>query len=380
MMASAELGALPDSVSSRKLNGWALLRPVGILLAARLTMFLVFAMAKNLDHQIGQRPIWDGGWYLNAAELGWPHSVPTVDGHAAQSTLAFFPVFPLLIRAVHVVVPVSWGHAGAIAALGSEVAMAVALWVLARDIFGDKVADRSTLLLCFFPGAFIFALTYAEPLLIAFAAICLYALRKRHWEVAGIMAALATATRPNGVALVACCAWEAFGAIRARGEWRSLIALILAPAGIVAWFAYLWATTGSRLAWLHTEQQGWGEQIQPLAFLHLVAADRHHPFLFANEYVPIIGTLAVAIMVLTAIPLRHRIPSVLIVFTGAILTMSLMSKTLGLRPRFVITAFPLIMVLGYRLRETALGLVTAGFAALMAILLVVTVSTLVLTP
>jgi len=173
-------------------TGWAFLRPVGILLAARLTMFAVFAMAKDLDHQIGR------GRSGTAAGISTQHSL---DGLTRYPPWTATP-----LRAL-------WRS-----------------FLCSR--FGDKVAG-----------------------------------------------------------------------------------IILAPAGIVAWFAYLWATTGSRLAWLHTEQQGWGEQIQPLAFLHLVAADRHHPFPFANEYVPIISTLAVAIMVLTAIPLVVTVST--LVLTGA---------------------------------------------------------------
>lgn len=380
------LGRRPRGPSVR----WPdLLRPVGILLAARLLMLMVLGLAKNVIHSVQLFPAnWDGSWYVKAAQYGWPHAVPTTGGHVAQSTLAFFPGFPVLIRAVHLVVPVSWVHAGDGAALLSEVTMAVTFWVLTRDIWDDKVADRATLLLCFFPGALIFSLIYSEPLLITFAAICIYALRKGHWEVAGLAAALATATRPNGVALIACCAWEAYRAIHARRAWRSLIAPVLAPAGIVVWFGYLWATTGSVMAWFRTEQGGWGEKVDPLALRHLIVDDLHHPLLYPNLYVPLIGTLGVVlIIVVLGVLMRpgvpeslRRVPSVLIVFTAVILAMSIMSRTLGLRPRFILTAFPLIMVLGYRLRGSAHALVTACFAGLMSMLLLVTVATIALVP
>lgn len=368
---------------------WWVLRPVGILVAARLLMLMVLGLAKNVVHSVQLLPAdWDGSWYLKAAQFGWPHAVPTTGGHVAQSTLAFFPTFPVLIRAVHAVVPLSWVHAGDGAALLSEVTMVVAFWVLTRDIWDDKVADRATLLLCFFPGALIFSLIYSEPLLITFAAICIYALRKGHWELAGLTAALATATRPNGVALIACCAWEAYRAIRDRRAWRSLIAPILAPAGIVVWFGYLWATTGSLMAWFRTEQGGWSEKVDPLALGHLIVDDLRHPLLYPNLYVPLIGTLGVGIIVVVLVVLMRpsvpaslrQVPSVLLVFTAVILAMSLMSRTLGLRPRFILTAFPLIMVLGYRLRGSAHALVTAFFAGLMSMLLLVTVATIALVP
>jgi hypothetical protein len=215
-------------------------------------------------------------------------------------------------------------------------------------------------------------------LLIAAACASILALRRRYWVAAGVLAAVATAVRPNGVALIACCAWEAFIAIRYRREWRSLASVVIAPAGIVGWFAYLWASTGSATAWLQTERGGWKEHESLGAVVKLVQHVAKTGFTYPNYYVPLLATGVAA--VLLVILIKAKPPGVFLVYTGVVLVMSIMSTALGLRPRYVMTAFPLIMALGYRLRGNLYALTVAGSAMLMTGFLLVTVTTSVLVP
>ena len=41
---------------------------------------------------------WDGKWFVKAATHGYPSQLPMHDGHVVSNTIAFFPVFPLVIR------------------------------------------------------------------------------------------------------------------------------------------------------------------------------------------------------------------------------------------------------------------------------------------
>ena len=350
-------------------------RPVVLLLVVRGATTAVLGLLRPLTHPAPwDLGVWDGAWYLRAAEHGWPHGVPS-----GQSTLAFFPAFPLAIRAVHAVVPVGWSLAGALTSLLTQVAMAVAIWLLGGDLWGEEAADRATLLVLVFPGAFIFALYYAEPLMLACSAVCLLALRRRWWVLAGVAGALATSARPNGVAVVVACAVAAYQATRRGRELRSLVAVAIAPVGVVAWFAYLWATTGTPTAWLQAERRGWGERVEPVAVVHLAGSWlRHGVLAHPEEYVTVVSTAGAAVLV--AVLVRSRVPATWIAYTAVVLVMALMSKTLGLRPRFVLTAFPLPVVLGRRLRGAALAVAAAAGGVLLLGLLVVTTTGLTLTP
>src|SRR5690606_22693412 len=41
---------------------------------------------------------WDGGWYLEVVSHGYPSVIPEIGGRATESTIAFFPLYPLLVR------------------------------------------------------------------------------------------------------------------------------------------------------------------------------------------------------------------------------------------------------------------------------------------
>jgi hypothetical protein len=200
---------------------------------------------------------WDSGWYLRLIENGYPHIAVQGHGAEAQNTIAFFPLFGILGRAVGAVTGFSAMRSGIIVALLGGAVTVVLLWLLAEQLLGERVADRAVALFCFFPASFCMLLPYAEGVMLAFATGCLLALVRRRWLVAGICAGFATATRPSALVLGACCLWAAVSAIRRDREWKALIAPALAPSGTLAYFTFLWHHTGDFFAWSHVEQAGW---------------------------------------------------------------------------------------------------------------------------
>ena len=151
-----------------------------------------------------------------------PQRLPAVDppGHHllpdVEARAAFFPLYPMIVRAADRILP----GGDTLAALAVSTALAlvavVLVGVLARRLYDNDVAERAMVLFAVFPGSFVLSYAYAEALLIVLAAVCLWFLLDERWLLAGVAAALATATRPNGVALVAACAVAAFLAIRAQ--------------------------------------------------------------------------------------------------------------------------------------------------------------------
>lgn len=345
-------------------------RPVAVLVAARVAMEIgIFVFSHVFDRFTLNQ--WDGGWYVLAARRGWPHHVLGGTGGAAQDTLAFFPGFPVVIRVVHFVLPLSWNGAGEVAAFLTELAMVVGVWLLAREVWGSSTADRALVALCFFPGAFILAMMYSEPLLIALAAFCFLALRRQWWVTAGVLASLGAATRIIGVALIVCCVWEAGRAIRAERRWASLWAVAISPLALIGWFAYLWASTGARLAWLDTERNGWAQHTTVMAIPDLVRSVLHTHPADANEVLALAGT--VLSVVLLAVLVWTRPPSVLTVYSVSVLVLAATSvNPAGIRFRFVLTAFPLVIVVGRVLRDAAFAVAVSMSTLAMGIILCVT--------
>jgi hypothetical protein len=365
-----------------RLRSWATIatRPVGIYLASRGVVLISFWTASRLVPKLSigtAVTAWDGGWYLTTAEHGYPHGVPVVGGHAAQSTIAFFPLYPLAVRATHAL-GFSYRAAGLVVAGAAGIVAVALLWFLLQRLWGGDAADRGVTLFCFFPGALALSLTYSEALMLALAIGCLLALLSEWWLTAGALAALATATRPNAIALAAACAWAAAGAIRGHRQWKALIAPLLAPLGFVAFQAFLWARTGDAGAWIRTQHEGWGERLALDATWDKIWATVHHPLFDVNIPVAVAGTLFMAVTLVLLV--RSRPPGPVLVYTVVVVALALFSETLGARPRFVLTAFPLVAVVGRRLRGTSFAVVLACSATLLGAFAMISVASLLATP
>lgn len=371
-------GSVAGSVAGRL--RW-IVTPAAIYVASRALVILAAGVAvlRSPHLGLGQALVrWDSGWYLRLARSGYPGHLPSAHGHVLASTIAFFPLFPLTMSAGSALTGLSLAVVGLALSSAFGMAAAITVWALARDLWGKAAANRACAMFCVFPGAFVFSMIYSEGLMIALAAGCLVALLKRRWLLAGTLAALATAARPNALALVAACAWVAAVAIYRRREWAAMWAPALAPVGIGVYFAYLWARTGDVGAWFATEKGGWHESFDATATFTRLARFVHHPFPSLNTDV---GMLCLAFIIVTGVVLlRAHAPGALVVYAAAVAALTLVSKLYGPTPRFVVTAFPLVIVLGYRLRGVALAATLALSAAAMGWLMVLTATSLALTP
>ena len=121
---------------------------------------------------------------------------------------------------------------------------------LARALYGNEAAARSMVLFSLFPGSVALSWAYSEAALVVCAAATFLALHRQRWLVAGIFAALGTATRPNGIGLVLACAVAAGIAIWRERQWRALIAPALAPLGVLGFHLFLTRWTGESGAWM----------------------------------------------------------------------------------------------------------------------------------
>jgi Gpi18-like mannosyltransferase len=114
------------------------------------------------------------------------------------------------------------------------------------------------------PYAVFFAASYSEALFLAFGVAAWLCGTKRYWLWAGIFAALASATRPNGIFLAAAIVVmyvAATLAARQRIRIRTLLATLVGFLGAAAYFGYLFAHTASLVAWSAAQAQ-WGRALE----------------------------------------------------------------------------------------------------------------------
>ena len=337
--------------------------------ASRLVTFIVaYAIAAASGRSVTEvLARWDGGWYLAVSQRGYPETLTVGYGDQAQSTLGFFPGYPLLIKAGSSLTGLSPALVGVLISTLAGAATTVVLWLLAEQVADSKTASRTVVLFCFFPSAFILSMVYAEAVLFVLVATCLLALVLERWLLAGVAAGLAGLVRPNGLVLTLCCGWAAVQAIRHRRSWRPAIAPLLAPTGTLAFFGYLQIRTGDWLAYVHTQKRGWDQGfdfgVSNARTVLAVFASRQFSF-----YVLMLGVCVLGIAVALYVLVRWPLPAPILIYVLGIVGIALLSSNTTSVPRFLLTAFPVLIPIARQLSDEAYPTVVAASATLMATL------------
>jgi hypothetical protein len=310
---------------------------------------------------------YDTWWYLGLATDGYR---PVPDLVHDQSNLAFFPLYPALVRWLHALLPAARRGDPArytIAVLVANACAVAGAWVvheLVRRRWRDeRLARRVVLYLLLFPTGFFLSCAYSESLFLLLSAGAFLAAQGGRWWIAGACAALAALTRSTGIlvtpALVVLYASQPPDPGR-RFRWDAL-ALLIAPAALLAHALHLASISGDPMAMLHA-QSAWGRA--PTAPWETLARTPH----------PVMGPLelcGVALFVALAIALLVQREYALGAFAGLSLCPVLLSGTLMSSTRFLAVVFPAFIPLA-RLgaNEHADRVVVVVFGFLQAVLFV----------
>jgi Mannosyltransferase (PIG-V) len=135
---------------------------------------------------------WDSVHYLQIAEHGYQNF----------HEVAFFPLYPLLIRLVSFFTG-SFAVAGILISLGAMLATLVIVRRLTVLELGERSADLTVRLISFGPMALLLSAVYTESLFLALSVGTFYAARRGRWAIAGILGCLASAERVGGAVLLA---------------------------------------------------------------------------------------------------------------------------------------------------------------------------------
>lgn len=153
------------------------------------------ATSNGISDLVGVSWQWDGEWFFGIITDGYNWNPD------AQSNVAFFPLFPLLVRAAAQVLP------GPVLSVGVVVnhlvffAALVAVWYYAEGRAGAQVAGRTVLLLSVFPTAFFFSAAYSEPVFLLACASSLTFMHRGNFVLAGVAGFFASLARPAGALL-----------------------------------------------------------------------------------------------------------------------------------------------------------------------------------
>lgn len=323
---------------------------------------------------------WDGAWYAGIAEHGYAFSLR--GGH--QLPVVFFPAYPLLVR---LVTPLAGNtvFAGFAVNLACGLAAAAVFFAWCRDRL-DRTSARLALgCLLLYPGAFyLFGTLYADSMYLLLALAAFMLLERDQAVMAGLVAALAGATRPTGLALVVglwALALERRGGLGVPGRRRLDLSVLkaadagvlLAPAGVAAYSAFLGLRFGNPLLFLSAERgwrqsPGWRTWFKVEWFRRMSRGpyvEPHHFHLVGHLLVAVIAG-ALAVVVFRRFGLAYGLYAAGVVGLSAVSTKDFIGMG-----RYVLGAFPCFAAAGdllaTRWRASRL-LVLAGSGALLLVL------------
>lgn len=294
---------------------------------------------------------WDGNWYINIAQSGYIHKLQVrPDGTPHLMNIAFFPLYPYLMRGVHLVTGVPVAYAGVFVSFVAGLVAVVGIYYLLKPYVGERAAIFACMLWGVVPPAFIESMVYTEALFTALCVWAMYALIREKWLTVAGLTILAGLTRSTVTMILPVVCFAALLAIvQRRGGWRAWVCLFTAPLGLLAFLGFL-AQRFHRLdAWFFAQTApGWQSSFDFGANTFDVLKGLFSNLLHTTSWLPfLIATLIlIPAVVITVLMVRQRkLPWQLVAWTVVTLVVALTtSGTYGAKPRFLLPAVALLAI------------------------------------
>ncbi|HEX8723097.1 MAG TPA: hypothetical protein VF736_20940 [Pyrinomonadaceae bacterium] len=307
----------------------------------------------------------DVNWYVGLAQEGYERR--PFDA-AVPHNWAFFPLFPLLLAAAALLT----GEYVLTGVALSNLFLLAALFLLHRlcALFGltEEDADRCVFYAAFFPLSYFYSVPMTESLFLLVTLASFYAAKGGRWWAAGLLGALASATRVTGVLLLPALAVLYWQERRGRGLVRKeALAPLLVPAGLVLFMLYLRELTGNALAFKDV-LVAWGRR--PAFFLTPLIDYLRAPSLVVSLWD--VRTLnfasPVAVLACGAALLKRR-EFALASYALLSAFVALSSGLLQSQTRYAMVVFPVYVVLARAGRRARVDrLIQTAFVALLTLL------------
>jgi len=177
---------------------------------------------------------WDTPWYVGIA----------AHGYTCYGSTAFMPLYPMMIRLLSF--PLGGSDVAAALLISSIASLVVfyLLYRLARELTNSTATARASVIaMALYPVSFFLMAGYTEALFLALAIGSYLAVRRSAWLAAGVLAALATLTRLQGLLLLVPLAFELW--LNHRNDlrrWLVWLSLALAPLALALYMLSIWLT------------------------------------------------------------------------------------------------------------------------------------------
>lgn len=299
------------------------------------------------NHYLDSFLRWDSGWYRDIIKEGYSYNPEK------QSNVAFFPLYPLLVKIISSVFFISSDIAGI---LLSNILLFFALFFvykISSVYLKKRGTERVLILMLIFPTSFFYSCFYTESLYLLTTAASFWFFLKKQYFFAGIFGFLASLTRVTGVLIFLSCGVELCWNYSRKKEVfnKEILYLLLIPCGLITYMLFLYWQFNEPLAFIKI-QDLWarGDKTFPLITLaeswkninFFFPKDSHNTIqfleLFFSIYFLVLGIFAF---------LKNLLTPSLLIFSLVSILLPLSTGTTTSMLRYILPLFPIFIILGY---------------------------------
>jgi len=344
-----DVGALRSTLGAAVRAAWPALALYAGLRAVGVLVLWLFAADANrpLGELLGA---YDAIHYGRIATDGYDDAIVIrPDGKLTMNNLAFFPLYPGLIRLFDPVLPGGVRSAGILLSWAAGLAAAWGLYAV-----GARLRDRRTGVVlaglwAVIPHALVQSMGYTETLFTALAAWSLFGVLQRRWVLAGVLSLLAGLTRPTGGAVAVAVGLAALVAVvRRRDGWRPWVGGALAPLGLLGYIAWVGHRLGEADGYFRVQAETWGMSYDfgrsTLGVVRRVLTEPQALAMYVTTGVMLLG---VALLVLLVV---ERVPWPLVCYAAVVVALAVGGDGFYYaKARLMVPAFPLLLPVAYAL-------------------------------
>ncbi|MGN0107579.1 MAG: glycosyltransferase family 39 protein [Hominilimicola sp.] len=213
--------------------------------------------------------IWDGPHYLEIAANGYSHHIE----EGQYLMLVFFPLFPLITRIFHYIIPNYTVAAITVSTLCYAGGCTLMHRLVTID-YSKSTAMKSIIFLSVYPFAFFFGSVMTESVFFLFVIATFLAIRNHKWLLAGILGMFAALSRSVGVLMIipAAVEWvqheQPISLIRDK-KWKLLghkftavLPVLIMPIGTLIYLFINYKTTGDAFIFKQYQSEHWSMNLQ----------------------------------------------------------------------------------------------------------------------
>jgi len=276
---------------------------------------------------------WDSYWYLDIVKHGY-----YVRTDNTLSNVAFFPLYPALIKIVGTIFLGNFVLAGWALSMGFLLFASAYFYRLVREFHPDIDPELPIVFMLVFPTAFFFTTLYTESLFLFLTLGCFYHSLRKNFLVAGAFAFFGALAHSNGIFLALPLLWEIWRTYGWRSTITPKILPVFFPAMATAGFFAYSAVRFHDLFLFFKLESAWGRSFQFNKDHFLFFS---HPAIINFSIDLFFAILSVAMIILV----YKKLSPLYAVFMSATILAALTSGTLMSIGRYSLVLFPVFIVL-----------------------------------